>query len=51
MTAEGMNSPVDASYLADSVVLLRDFEHAGAVKKAISVMKQCTGGHEARPEF
>jgi circadian clock protein KaiC len=29
--------PVDASYLADSVVLFRYFEHAGQVLKAISV--------------
>jgi len=42
-----MQSPVDASYLADSVVMLRYFEHAGSVKKAISVMKKRTGGHEA----
>jgi circadian clock protein KaiC len=42
----GMSSPVDASYLADSVVLLRYFEHNGAVKKAISVLKKRTGGHE-----
>ncbi|HKD55369.1 MAG TPA: ATPase domain-containing protein, partial [Steroidobacteraceae bacterium] len=41
-----MQSPIDASYLADSVVLLRYFEHNGAVKKAISVMKKRTGGHE-----
>ena len=41
-----MISPVDASYLADSVVMLRYFEHAGAVKKAISVLKKRTGGHE-----
>jgi circadian clock protein KaiC len=41
-----MNSPVDASYLADSVVMLRYFEHLGTVKKAISVMKKRTGGHE-----
>jgi circadian clock protein KaiC len=41
-----MTSPVDASYLADSVVLLRYFEHAGSLKKAISVMKKRTGGHE-----
>jgi circadian clock protein KaiC len=40
------SSPVDASYLADSVVMLRYFEHAGSVKKAISVMKKRTGGHE-----
>jgi circadian clock protein KaiC len=39
-------SPIDASYLADSVVMLRYFEHAGAIRKAISVMKKRTGGHE-----
>jgi circadian clock protein KaiC len=39
-------SQIDASYLADSVVLLRYFEHHGSVKKAISVMKKRTGGHE-----
>jgi circadian clock protein KaiC len=41
-----MQSPVDASYLADSVILLRFFEHAGEVKKAISVLKKRTGAHE-----
>ena len=41
-----MTSPVDASYLADSVVMLRYFEHLGLVKKAISVLKKRTGGHE-----
>jgi len=41
-----ITSPIDASYLADSVVLLRYFEHEGTVKKAISVMKKRTGGHE-----
>ena len=39
-------SPVDTSYLADSVVLLRYFEHRGTVKKAISVLKKRTGSHE-----
>jgi circadian clock protein KaiC len=39
-------SPIDASYLADSVVVLRYFEHGGALRKAISVMKKRTGGHE-----
>jgi len=33
-----MNSPVDLSYLADTVVLLRFFEAAGKVRKAISVV-------------
>jgi circadian clock protein KaiC len=41
-----MTSPVDASYLADSVVLLRYFELGGRVRKAISVLKKRTGGHE-----
>ena len=41
-----MDSPVDASYLADSVVLLRFFEYAGNVKKAISVVKKRSGPHE-----
>lgn len=39
-------SPVDSSYLADSVVLLRYFEHAGTIRKAISVLKKRTGDHE-----
>jgi circadian clock protein KaiC len=41
-----MQAPVDASYLADSVVLLRFFEHLGQVKKAISILKKRTGAHE-----
>jgi circadian clock protein KaiC len=43
---EGMSSPVDVSYLADTVVLFRFFEAEGRVRKAISVMKKRTGGHE-----
>ena len=43
-------APVDeaaeVSYLADTVVLLRYFEHAGAVRQAISVVKKRTGPHE-----
>jgi circadian clock protein KaiC len=46
MLGSSMISPVDASYLADSVILLRYFAHNGAVKKAISVLKKRTGGHE-----
>jgi circadian clock protein KaiC len=41
-----MNTPVDASYLADAVVLLRYFEHRGEVRKAISVMKKRGSQHE-----
>ena len=39
-------SPVDASYLADTVLLLRYFESHGAVSIALSVIKKRTGMHE-----
>ncbi len=39
-------SPVDVSYLADAVVMLRYFEAAGRVRNAISVMKKRSGAHE-----
>ena len=41
-----MQAPVDASYLADAVVLLRYFEFKGEVCQAISVMKKRGGAHE-----
>ncbi|HEV7375834.1 MAG TPA: ATPase domain-containing protein [Pyrinomonadaceae bacterium] len=41
-----MGTPVDVSYLADTVVLLRYFEAEGAVRRAISVIKKRTGFHE-----
>ena len=41
-----MQAPVDASYLADSVLLLRYFEADGEVRRAISVMKKRGGEHE-----
>ncbi len=41
-----MQSPVDITYLADSVLLLRYFEAAGRVRRAISVIKKRTGHHE-----
>jgi circadian clock protein KaiC len=41
-----MKSPVDVTYLADTVVLLRYFEAAGRVRRAISVVKKRTGAHE-----
>jgi len=46
MVGTNMLSPVDTSYLADSVVLLCYFEYAGKVKKAISVVKKRSGAHE-----
>lgn len=39
-------TPVDLSYLADTVIMLRYFEFNGALKKAISVVKKRSGGHE-----
>lgn len=41
-----VQSPLDASYLADTVVLLRYFEALGRVRKAISVVKKRSGVHE-----
>ncbi len=41
-----MQSPIDMSYLADTVVLLRYFEAEGEVRQAISVLKKRTGKHE-----
>lgn len=41
-----MKSPVDVTYLADTVVLLRYFEALGKVRRAISVVKKRTGKHE-----
>jgi len=41
-----MNSPVDVSYLADSVILMRYFEAEGEVRQAVSVVKKRGGNHE-----
>lgn len=41
-----MQAPVDASYLADAVILLRYFEASGEVRQAISVVKKRGGKHE-----
>ncbi len=41
-----MQSTVDVSYLADAVILLRYFEAAGRIHKAISVVKKRSGPHE-----
>jgi circadian clock protein KaiC len=42
-----MQAPVDLTYLSDTVLLLRFFEARGELKRAISVVKKRTGGHEA----
>jgi circadian clock protein KaiC len=42
-----MVSPVDVSYLADTVLMLRYFEAEGAIHRALSVVKKRTGQHES----
>lgn len=50
LTQRGMvgqiQSEVDVSYLADTVVLLRYFENQGAISQMVSVLKQRVGAHE-----
>ena len=41
-----MKAPVDVTYLADTVVLLRYFEAQGRVRRAMSIIKKRTGRHE-----
>jgi circadian clock protein KaiC len=41
-----MDTPVDISYLSDAVVMLRYFEVAGTVRRAMSVVKKRSGNHE-----
>jgi circadian clock protein KaiC len=42
-----MKAPVDVTYLADTVVLLRYFEALGSVRRAMSIIKKRTGMHES----
>ena len=41
-----MKAPIDVTYLADTVILLRYFEALGKVRRAVSVIKKRTGKHE-----
>ena len=41
-----METPLDISYLADAVIMLRYFEFDGTVKRALSVVKKRSGRHE-----
>lgn len=41
-----MKTPVDITYLADTVILLRYFEALGRVRRAVSIVKKRTGAHE-----
>jgi circadian clock protein KaiC len=42
-----MKAPVDVTYLADTVILLRYFEALGNVRRAVSIIKKRTGTHES----
>jgi circadian clock protein KaiC len=46
LVGSSMDAPVDMSYLADTVILLRYFETNGVVRQAISVVKKRDGSHE-----
>ena len=43
-----MQTPLDISYLSDTVVMLRYFEAEGEVRRAISVVKKRSGAHETK---
>src|SRR3954468_23425196 len=42
-----MKAPIDVTYLADTVILLRYFEALGSVRRAVSIIKKRTGAHES----
>lgn len=46
LIGSNMSTPVDISYLADAVILMRYFEARGEVRLAISVVKKRGGAHE-----
>lgn len=46
MFGSGMHPPLDVSYIADNVVLLRYYEYAAHIRQAISVFKKRSGAHE-----
>lgn len=46
MLGSAMQTPIDVSFLADTVILLRFFEASGTVRQAISVVKKRRGAHE-----
>jgi len=41
-----MRQTIDVTYLADTVILMRFFEALGRVRRAVSVVKKRSGGHE-----
>ncbi|MDP2358315.1 MAG: gas vesicle protein GvpD [Beijerinckiaceae bacterium] len=41
-----MAAPIDMTYVADTVLMLRFFEATGRIRRAVSVLKKRTGYHE-----
>jgi circadian clock protein KaiC len=46
LLGENVAAPIDVSYLADTVLLVRYFEAFGHIRRAISVVKKRSGAHE-----
>jgi circadian clock protein KaiC len=46
LLGEHVAAPIDVSYLADTVLLVRYFEAFGHIRRAISVVKKRSGAHE-----
>jgi len=46
LVGSAMHTPIDVSYLADNILVLRYFEAGGQVRQAISMMKKRDSGHE-----
>ena len=46
MLGQNMASPIDVSYIADTMFMMRFFEAGGHVHKAVSILKKRTGLHE-----
>ena len=46
LVGSAMQTPIDVSYLADNILVLRYFEARGQVRQAISMMKKRSGAHE-----
>ena len=46
MLGSNMAQPFDVSYVSDTVILFRHFEHRGSMHKALAVYKNRPGAHE-----
>lgn len=46
LLGENVAAPIDVSYLADTVLLVRYFEAFGQIRRAVSVVKKRSGAHE-----